>query len=100
MMDLIPTPYELEQKAKHIAKLQTLENATIINIQLKKGETIAEHDSSKDVVIVVRSGSVIFDVEGTETVVKPDNMLYMKPFEKHSLLAVEDTDLLVFQIKP
>ncbi|QUW23177.1 hypothetical protein JSQ81_06335 [Sporosarcina sp. Marseille-Q4063] len=99
-MDLISTPYKLGEKAKHIAKLQTLENATIINIQLKKGETIAEHDSSKDVVIVVRRGSVIFDVEGTETVVEQDNILYMQPFEKHSLLAKEDTDLLVFQILP
>lgn len=99
-MDLISTPYKLEQKSKHIAKLQTLENATIINIQLKKGETIAEHDSSKDVVIVVRRGAVSFDVEGTETVVQQDNMLFMKPYEKHSLLAVEDTDILVFQIMP
>ena len=99
-MDLIPTPNKLEEKAKHIAKLQSLGNANIINIQLKKGETIAEHDSSKDVIIVVRSGAVIFDVEGTETIVKPDNMLYMKPFEKHSLLATEDTDILVFQITP
>ena len=99
-MDLIPKQDRLEQKAKHIAKLQRMENATIINIQLKKGETIAEHDSRKDVVIVVRRGSVIFNVEGTETVVEPGNMLYMKPYEKHSLLAVEDTDLLVFQIMP
>jgi quercetin dioxygenase-like cupin family protein len=99
-MDLISTPYKLDQKSKHIAKLQTLENATIINIQLKKGETIAEHESSKDVVIVVRRGAVSFDVEGAETVVEQDNMLYMKPNEKHSLLAVEDTDILVFQIMP
>lgn len=56
-MDLTSIPYKLEQKTKHIAKLQTLENTTIIKIQ-------------------------------------------MKPFEKHSLLAVEDTDLLVFQIMP
>jgi quercetin dioxygenase-like cupin family protein len=99
-MDLISTPYKLDQKSKHIEKLQTLENATIINIQLKKGETIAEHESSKDVVIVVRRGAVSFDVEGAETVVEQDNMLYMKPNEKHSLLAVEDTDILVFQIMP
>lgn len=97
-MELIPTLLKLDEKTKHIAKALTLQNATFVNIQLKTGETIAEHDSSKDVVIIVRSGAVIFDVEGTETVVTRDAILYMKPFEKHSLRATEDADILVIQI--
>ena len=100
MMDLISTPYRLEEKAKHIAKLMTLENASIVNIQLKTGEMIAEHDSKRDVLIIVRRGAVFFDVEGTETLVTQDNVLHMSPLEKHSLRATEDTDLIVLQIAP
>lgn len=97
-MELIPTPLKHDEKEKHISRIIALQNATIVNIQLKTGETIAEHDSSKDVVIIVRSGAVIFDVEGTETLVTRDNVLYLKPFEKHSLRATEDADILVLQI--
>ena len=99
-MDLISTPYRLEEKAKHIAKLMTLENVSVVNIQLKTGETIAEHDSKREVLIIVRRGSVIFDVEGTETLVTQDNILHMSPLEKHSLRATEDTDLILLQITP
>lgn len=100
MMNLIPAPYKLEEKPKHIARLLTLENASVVNIQLKTGETIAEHDSKREVLIIVRQGAVIFDVEGTETLVTQDNVLHMSPLEKHSLRAIEDTDLVVLQITP
>ena len=99
-MNLISTPYRLEEKPKYIAKIATLENASVVNIQLKTGETIAEHDSKRDVLIIVRRGAVIFDVEGTETLVTQDNVLHMSPLEKHSLRATEDTDLIVLQIAP
>jgi len=97
-MKLIPTPFMLDEKAKNITRVLTTQNAIIANIQLKTGETIAEHDSSKEVVIVVRRGAVAFDVEGTETIVTKDNVLHMAPFEKHSLRATEDADILVIQI--
>ena len=99
-MDLISTTYRLEEKPKHIAKLMTLENVAVVNIQLKTGETIAEHDSKREVIIIVRRGAVIFDVEGTETLVIQDNVLHMSPLEKHSLRATEDTDLILLQITP
>lgn len=99
-MNLIPTPYKLDEKSKHIAKLMTLENVAVVNIQLKAGETVAEHDSKREVIIIVRRGAVVFDVEGTETLVTRDNVLHMSPLEKHSLRATEDTDLIVFQITP
>jgi len=99
-MDLISTPYRLEEKPKHIAKLLTLENMSVVNIQLKKDETIVEHDSKREVIIIVRRGAVIFDVEGTEQLVTQDNVLHMSPLEKHSLRATEDTDLIVLQVMP
>lgn len=99
-MNLIPTPYKLDEKSKHIAKLLTLENVSVVNIQLKTGETVAEHDSKREVIIIVLRGAVVFDVEGTETLVTQDSVLHMSPLEKHSLRAAEDTDLIVLQITP
>ncbi|MBE1555416.1 hypothetical protein [Sporosarcina limicola] len=99
-MNLNLNPWKLDEKKKHVAKVVTLENSTIVNIQLKENEEIAEHDSSMDVVIAVRKGSVIFTVEGNEVLVTPENVLHIAPLEKHSLRAVEDADILVIQIKP
>ena len=93
MMQLIQTPSKLGMKTKHIAKLLELEHVRTVNIQLKKDEEIAEHDSSRD-------GAVRFTVEGVETLVTKNHVLYMQPKEKHSLKAMEDSDLLVFQITP
>ena len=99
-MELIETPYLLEEKAKHIGKLLTLDNVFIANIQLKTGETIPEHDSKREVIIVVRKGAVSFDVEGKEVIVTQNNMLHLSPLERHSLLAKEGVDLLVIQVTP
>lgn len=99
-MELIPTPFKLIDKAKHIEKPVTLQNATILNIQLKAGEEVAEHDASREVIIAVRKGIVRFEVEGNEVFVSPENLLHIAPFEKHSLRAIEDADLLVIQVEP
>lgn len=96
----IETSYQLDEKTKHIGRLLTLENVNVTNIQLKKGETIPEHHSKREVLIVVRRGVVLFDVEGKEVVVAQNNILHMSPLENHSLVAKEDTDILVIQVTP
>lgn len=92
------TPNQLGMKPKHIERLLTLENVFIANIQLKTGEKVAEHHSRREAIIVVRKGAVSFDVEGTEVIVTQNNLLHMSPLESHSLEAIEDSDLLVFQV--
>ncbi|MFS0574550.1 hypothetical protein AB1K83_02890 [Sporosarcina sp. 179-K 3D1 HS] len=99
-MELIPTPLKWVEKAKHVEKVVALPNAAIMNIQLKAGEEVAEHHSNREVIIVVRKGIVRFEVEGNEVFVSPENLLHMAPFEKHSLRAIEDADLLVIQVEP
>lgn len=96
----IATAYQLEEKEKHISRLLSLENVNVANIQLRTGETIPKHNSKREVIIIVRRGSVIFDVEGEEVVVTQNNILHMNPLEGHSLLAKEDTDLIVIQVTP
>jgi quercetin dioxygenase-like cupin family protein len=99
-VELFETKYQLNDKAKHIAKVETVDNATFTNIQLRAGEEIAEHDSKNEAFIIVRKGKVQFTVEGEPVIVSPENVLHMSPLEKHSLRALEDTDLLLIQVKP
>lgn len=97
-MEMIGTPNLLGEKNKHVQKALSFGNTKVVNMQLQTGENIAEHDSVADVIIIVRSGKVSFSVEGETVVVTPENILHMNPKEKHSLLAIEPSDLLVLQI--
>lgn len=99
-MELIETPYALEEKNKHVQKALSFGKTKVVNMQLQAGEKIAEHDSAADVIIIVRSGKVSFNVEGQTVEVLPDNILHMDPKEKHSLTAIEASDILVLQITP
>lgn len=99
-MELKATPHKLGEKDKHIARVFQLQNAAVTNIQMKKGETVVEHDSKREVIVIVRSGAVSFTVEGVETIVTPDNVLHISPLEKHSLRANEDTDIVLVQVMP
>ncbi|MDE4085477.1 AraC family ligand binding domain-containing protein [Planococcus maritimus] len=89
----------LEEKAKKTAAVLQVANAKVINIQLRKGEAIPEHNADAEVVIVVRKGRVQFTADGHTVEATPENVLHLAPMENHKLLAQEDSDLLVFQIK-
>ncbi|ARF16550.1 AraC family ligand binding domain-containing protein [Sporosarcina ureae] len=99
-MNLIDTKSQLTEKKKHVGKVADVENAVLMNIQLRAGEEVAEHDANKEVFIIVRKGKVRFFVEGEPVDVTPDNILHMVPLERHSLHAIEDSDILVIQVKP
>ena len=98
-MDLINTPYYLNEEHKHISKVLNFEKVNVVNMQLQLGETVAEHDVDADVLIIVKTGKVVFTVEGEEVEVSPQNVLHMNPGERHSLKALEVSDFLVLQIK-
>lgn len=99
-MELFEMPYQLGEKKKHIQKVTNFEKTNIVNMQLAAGEGVPEHDADADVVIIVKSGKLQFTVEGQAAEVSPGVMLRMVPKEKHSLKAIEDSDLMVIQIKP
>lgn len=98
-MKLINTKSQLTEKQKHVEKIVEVDNAAVMNIQLRAGEEVAEHDANREVFIIVRKGKVRFTVEGELVDVTPENLLYMAPLERHSLHAVEDSDILVIQVK-
>lgn len=98
-MELINTPYLLNEKQKNISKVLAFGQVNVVNMQLQLGETVAEHDVDADVLIIVKTGKVAFTVEGEEVEVSPQNILHMSPGEKHSLKALEVSDFIVLQIK-
>lgn len=97
-MNLIETPYLLEEKEKYVSKVVQFDNHQVMNIQLRKGEEIKEHDAKEYVLIVVRKGKVLFTVDGIEQLVTTGHILHMNPLEKHALKAVEDADVIVIKI--
>lgn len=99
-MQLFEMPHQLDQKKKHVQNVVKFEKTSIVNIQLAAGEEIPAHDADADVLIVVISGLVEFEVEGKTVEVTPGIMMRMTPKEKHSLKAIEDSNFLVIQIKP
>lgn len=98
-MELFEMPYQLDHKKKHVQKIANFEKTNIVNMQFAEGEGIAEHDADADVLIIVKSGKLELTVEGKVAEVSPGVMVRLVPKEKHSLKAIEDSDLLVIQIK-
>ncbi|WJY27841.1 cupin domain-containing protein [Sporosarcina trichiuri] len=99
-MKLIETNNQLVQQAKSVKPVWSGTNGKILNIQLRKGEEVAEHDADMEVLIIVRKGTVRFTVEGEPVSVTAETVLHMAPFEKHSLYAETDADVCVVQIAP
>lgn len=97
-MNLIGTPYVLDEKEKQITTVIKEEDFDIMNIQLRAGEEVKEHHADANVLIVVRKGKVQFTVEGVEHTVTTGTILHMKPLEKHALKALEDSDIVVTKI--
>lgn len=93
-------PYQLGGKKKHVQKVANFNKTNIVNMQLAAGEGIPEHEADADVVVIVKSGKLQFTVEGRVVEVSADVMMHMVAKEKHSLKAIEDSELMVIQIKP
>lgn len=89
----------LQDKVKHAGKVAAGAGYDVMNIQLKAGESIAEHAAPGEVLIVCRKGRVKFDVEGQITELDADALLMLEPNEKHSLEAVEDCEVVVVRLK-
>ncbi|TSI10069.1 cupin domain-containing protein [Lysinibacillus sp. BW-2-10] len=98
-MEILSTPYVLKEKAKQVGKIFGQENFDVLNIQLKTGEQVPTHHADCDVLIIVKSGVVTFTVEEETVDLTSEQVLYIKPFEKHGLVAKEDVDLIVMKIK-
>lgn len=99
MAKLIHTENKLIKKDKSIKKIFDNEQSNIVNIQLKTGESIPEHDSKDPILLIVRSGTVKFICSDEEYALTDSDILFMEAKEIHSVEAVTDTDFLVVFLK-
>ncbi|RNF39667.1 AraC family ligand binding domain-containing protein [Planococcus salinus] len=97
-MELIETPDFLQEKRQYMHKVSSFGNTNIVNIQLRENEVVPEHEIDADVLIVVRSGSVSFNIGGEMSTVTPGKILHIEPGEAHSLKAEKACDIIVIQI--
>src|SRR5690625_5230163 len=98
-MKVIDTLHELNGRTKHAERKLASDKYDIIQIQMEENEEITEHHAREETLIIIRDGKVEFDVEGKKVVLSNENLLQMDPYEKHSLKAVEKTDLILLKIK-
>ena len=59
-MNFFDTPYHLQDKQKHMAKLLDINSTQIVNIQLQAGQAIAQHHAKEHTIIIVRQGKIQF----------------------------------------
>lgn len=98
-MKLVEVENMLQDKEKSIGKVLAGEFSDIMNIQLRAGEVIPEHNAPFEVIVICRSGEVKFPVEGQELVLNEKSVLLLAPDENHGLEAITDCDLIVIKIK-
>lgn len=97
-MNKIVIPNVLNEKKKSAGKVLATDAADILSIQLAKGESIAEHKANEPVVIIVRKGAVNFTVSGEVHELTDEHIITFERDELHSLIAVEDTELVLVKI--
>jgi len=98
-MKLIDSIVGLDKKAKHAERVLSQPAYDIVQIHMKKNEVISTHHAKEETLIIVRTGNVRFVVEDETVVLTNAQILQMEPYEKHSLEAIEDTDLILVKIK-
>ncbi|GEB30695.1 MULTISPECIES: AraC family ligand binding domain-containing protein [Brevibacillus] len=90
----------LESAPKHIGALMGFERTKVLQLQLRAGSFIPEHDTDADVLILVQKGKAVFDFSGKQIELDPQSLLYMLPAEKHSVRALdEDVEMVVIRIE-
>lgn len=97
-MEAIQVAKVLAEQSKKIGKVYAHDKFELLNIQLRTGEKVPEHNANNEVIIIVRSGEVLFNIEGKERHLTNEDILIMKPLEKHSLVAVTDVDIIVIKV--
>lgn len=97
-MEIVEAKADIGDRRKHAVRLLKKEKFDVIHMHLKKGEDVSTHHAPCPVTIFVRSGKVRLNIEGKEVTITNEDILYLDPYEKHSLHALENTDLILTKI--
>ncbi|MEK4426639.1 hypothetical protein [Solibacillus sp. FSL K6-1523] len=97
-MQKIHIENQLTEHAKKVSRIVTHDKMDVLNIQLRAGEQIPEHNAKDIVVINVQKGELKLNVEGVDHLLTNDDFLMMEPLEMHSLEAVTDVSVIVMKV--
>lgn len=97
-MELIETPYLLQEREHYMHTVTSFENTNIINVQLQANEVIPDQELNADMIVIVKSGVVSYNIGGEMSTVTPNKILHIGPNETHSLKAEEASDMILIQV--
>lgn len=98
-MKHIQTAHDIGEKQKFANRVLNQPKYDVVHIHMKKGEEITTHHAKVETLIVVRAGKVLFIVEDETFELTNEDILQMEPYERHSLMALEEADLLLLKFK-
>src|SRR5699024_772409 len=98
-MKRVDTKHDIGGKTKHAERVLSEDKYDIIQIHMKKGEVITSHHAKEETLFIVRTGTVNFIVEKETMTLTNEQILQMDPYEKHSLEALEESNLILLKIK-
>lgn len=98
-MRVITSTHDIGEHNKFAKRLFNEEKFDLIHMHLKRGEQLTEHHAKEDVVVIVRTGKVEFNFDGKIVTLTNEDVLHMEPAEKHSVLAIQETDLILVKVK-
>ena len=70
----------------------------IVKLILEKGETVPEHHSSVYVTATTLSGKGVFTIGTTQIMLEQGVFIEIQPFEKHTITAHENLEIIVHHI--
>ena len=98
-MKYITTSHQIGGDQKYADRVLNTENYDVVQIHMKKDQEISTHHAKVETLIIVRTGKVQFVLEEETVELTNESILQMDPYEKHSLKALEETDLLLLKFK-
>ena len=91
--------YKVNENIEIAEHLIEKDGQTVTHLFIREGKELSTHAVDMSVIVVPFKGVIEFTGEtGTETI-KPGMIIEMEPNEKHSLKAVEDSQLIVVKSK-
>ena len=91
--------YKVDQSIDMAEHLIEKDGQTVTHLLLNKGRELGTHRVDMSVIVVPFKGEIEFTGESGMEVIKPGMIIEMEPDEKHSLKAVEDSQLIVVKSK-
>lgn len=87
--------YKANENIEMFEHLIEKDSQTVTHLLIREGKELPTHHVDMSVIVVPFKGVIEFTGESGTEIIKPGTIIEMEPNEKHSLKAVEDSQLIV-----